>query len=109
MKIVPRHPAISKIQRSTQTGTWLRSFSRVTNIRTMASKAKAKFSEGSDEVSLSKQLDNLASTRWIVTHDGQGIERSFKFKTFAKTWVRPDPLISRGWLISRELTSARTS
>ncbi|KAJ4423721.1 hypothetical protein N0V82_001607 [Gnomoniopsis sp. IMI 355080] len=47
---------------------------------------RAKFSEGSDEALLSKQVDSLASNRWAVTEDGQGIERSFRFKTFAKTW-----------------------
>lgn len=48
---------------------------------------KAKFAEGSDEALLSQQVESLASNRWSVTQDGQGIERSFKFKTFAKTWV----------------------
>lgn len=56
--------------------------------------SKAKFAEGSDEASLSQQVERLASNRWSVTQDGQGIERSFKFKTFAKTWVRWQPFQS---------------
>ncbi|KAK7704622.1 hypothetical protein SLS64_008386 [Diaporthe eres] len=48
--------------------------------------ASPKFSEGSDEPRLTKELDGLLSNRWTLTADGQGIERSFKFKTFAKTW-----------------------
>ncbi|KAJ0117962.1 pterin 4 alpha carbinolamine dehydratase [Diaporthe amygdali] len=47
--------------------------------------ASPKFSEGSDEPRLTQELDSLLS-RWTLTTDGQGIERSFKFKTFAKTW-----------------------
>lgn len=49
--------------------------------------ATPKFAEGSDEPRLTKELDELLSNRWKLTADGQGIERSFKFKTFAKTWV----------------------
>ncbi|CAN8102319.1 unnamed protein product [Discula destructiva] len=48
--------------------------------------SKPKFSDGSDEDLLTKQLDSLKAKRWSLTQDGQGIERSFKFKTFAKTW-----------------------
>lgn len=57
----------------------------------MAAAAKAKFAQGSDEALLTKQLDSLTSGNvtagWSLTSNGQGIERSFKFKTFAKTWV----------------------
>lgn len=53
--------------------------------------ATPKFAEGSDEPRLTKELDGLLSNRWTLTADGQGIERSFKFKTFAKTWVRCRP------------------
>lgn len=57
----------------------------------MAAAPKARFAEGSDEALLTKQLDSLTSTQgtagWSLTSNGQGIERSFKFKTFAKTWV----------------------
>lgn len=60
-----------------------RSFSR-----SAAMAATPKFSEGSDEPRLTKELDGLLSNKWTLTADGQGIERSFKFKTFAKTWVR---------------------
>lgn len=30
--------------------------------------------------------------QWLLVPSGQGLERSFKFKTFAKTWVSPVPL-----------------
>ncbi|PSS00616.1 pterin 4 alpha carbinolamine dehydratase-domain-containing protein [Coniella lustricola] len=45
-----------------------------------------KFSEGSDETLLAQELETLQANKWSLTADGQGIERSFKFKTFAKTW-----------------------
>lgn len=49
---------------------------------------QAKFAEGSDEAALARDLDSLVSGggRWALTDDGQGVQRSFKFKTFAKTW-----------------------
>ena len=58
--------------------------------RSAAMAASPKYSEGSDEPRLTKELDGLLSNRWALTADGQGIERSFKFKTFAKTWVGPN-------------------
>lgn len=60
--------------------------------------ASPKFSEGSDEPRLKKELDGLLSNRWALTADGKGIERSFKFKTFAKTWVRRTRLAARTYL-----------
>lgn len=47
---------------------------------------QVKFAEGSDEAALANDLDSLVPGKWTLTDDGQGIERSFKFKTFAKTW-----------------------
>ncbi|KAI5917715.1 transcriptional coactivator/pterin dehydratase [Camillea tinctor] len=49
------------------------------------------FSTGVDEIALSKALKPLLVTahqggRWALTPTGEGLERSFKFKTFAKTW-----------------------
>ncbi|KAI1495646.1 transcriptional coactivator/pterin dehydratase [Biscogniauxia marginata] len=58
----------------------------------MASSTTARFSPGVDETALSKALEPLlvaagqAGGRWTLTPDGEGLERSFKFKTFAKTW-----------------------
>ena len=49
------------------------------------------FSAGSDEGTLRESLSSLlteAGGRWQLTSEGTGLERSFKFKTFAKTWVR---------------------
>ncbi|KAI1857667.1 hypothetical protein JX265_011082 [Neoarthrinium moseri] len=55
-----------------------------------------KFSEGSDEAGLTQKLQGLLSSadsestavrgRWNLIPSGEGLERSFKFKTFAKTW-----------------------
>ncbi|CCC06929.1 hypothetical protein SMACR_00953 [Sordaria macrospora] len=55
------------------------------------SEIKPQFSEGSDPVVLGPALDKLLSTggaggRWTLTQEGVAIERTFKFKTFAKTW-----------------------
>lgn len=60
-----------------------RSFSKTA---AMASTRAPKFAEGSDEPRLTKELEGLLGNRWTLTADGQGVERSFKFKTFAKTW-----------------------
>ncbi|KAI1426519.1 pterin 4 alpha carbinolamine dehydratase-domain-containing protein [Xylaria sp. FL1777] len=53
--------------------------------------AKVKFSAGADETSLMAALQDLLSSagnggRWALIPDGQGLERSFRFKNFAKTW-----------------------
>lgn len=61
--------------------------------------ASPKFSEGSDEPRLTKELDGLLGNRWTLTIDGKGIERSFKFKTFAKTWVRRTGPAARTYLL----------
>ncbi|KAF6821503.1 pterin-4-alpha-carbinolamine dehydratase family protein [Colletotrichum sojae] len=48
---------------------------------------QARFSQGSDEASLSSSLDTLLGQgRWALVNDGGAVERSFKFKNFAKTW-----------------------
>ncbi|KAK2008612.1 transcriptional coactivator/pterin dehydratase [Colletotrichum eremochloae] len=50
-------------------------------------KATAHFSQGSDEASLSTALETLLEAgRWALVNDGEAVERSFKFKNFAKTW-----------------------
>ncbi|KAK1967372.1 transcriptional coactivator/pterin dehydratase [Colletotrichum sublineola] len=50
-------------------------------------KATARFSQGSDEASLSTALETLLEAgRWALVNDGEAVERSFKFKNFAKTW-----------------------
>lgn len=71
------------------------------------STATPNFSPGSDAAALSPALEKLVSrpeAPWRLTPSGEGVERSFKFKTFAKTWVSTPPIsiISRsafsGWL-----------
>ncbi|RYP35614.1 hypothetical protein DL767_003726 [Monosporascus sp. MG133] len=58
---------------------------------TTAATSTPKFSAGSDEQALSRTLEPLLESagrggRWTLTPNGEGLERSFKFKTFAKTW-----------------------
>ncbi|POR38824.1 Pterin-4-alpha-carbinolamine dehydratase [Tolypocladium paradoxum] len=48
-----------------------------------------RFSSGTDEATVTPALAPLLSTtggRWTLASEGQALERSFKFKTFAKTW-----------------------
>ncbi|RYP42301.1 hypothetical protein DL768_010350 [Monosporascus sp. mg162] len=59
---------------------------------TTAATSTPKFSAGSDEQTMSRTLEPLLESagrggRWTLTPNGEGLERSFKFKTFAKTWV----------------------
>lgn len=69
------------------------------NMSTTA-QTRPKFSAGSDESILSRKLqlllppagndsqeNNGLGGRWALIPSGEGLERSFKFKTFAKTWV----------------------
>lgn len=83
MRLLPRYAPITALPRQleTQIGFPKRSYSRTTAMAT-----KAKFSEGSDATLLSSAVGGLTSGKWTITADGQGLERSFKFKTFAKTW-----------------------
>ncbi|KAI3332974.1 pterin 4 alpha carbinolamine dehydratase-domain-containing protein [Ustulina deusta] len=53
--------------------------------------AKVKFSAGADETSLMAALQELLDSagkggRWTLIPSGQGLERGFRFKNFAKTW-----------------------
>lgn len=59
----------------------------------MSPSVQPSFSEGSDELVLGRKLEPLLVSgggRWILIPSGEGLERSFKFRTFAKTWVGPD-------------------
>ncbi|KXH66255.1 pterin 4 alpha carbinolamine dehydratase [Colletotrichum salicis] len=51
-----------------------------------------RFSKGSDEPSLSSTLETLLGQGrgWALVNDGEAVERSFKFKTFTKTWGLSD-------------------
>ncbi|KAI0843167.1 transcriptional coactivator/pterin dehydratase [Hypoxylon sp. FL0890] len=61
----------------------------------MATRVQAQaphFSPGVDEPALTRALEPLLESaarggRWTLIPGGEGLERSFKFKTFAKTWV----------------------
>jgi hypothetical protein len=62
-----------------------------------ATMLEPKFAAGVDESSLSRKLLPLLASattpagrgvgRWTLTPSGKGLERSFNFKTFARTWV----------------------
>ncbi|KAI0876266.1 pterin 4 alpha carbinolamine dehydratase-domain-containing protein [Hypoxylon argillaceum] len=57
----------------------------------MDNNPKVKFSAGADETSLAAALQELLSSpgkggRWTLIPNGQGLERSFKFRNFTKTW-----------------------
>jgi len=48
------------------------------------------FAAGVDAEALDARLQPLLAAsggRWTLTPTGEGLERPFKFKTFAKTWV----------------------
>ncbi|KAH9909079.1 pterin 4 alpha carbinolamine dehydratase-domain-containing protein [Xylariomycetidae sp. FL2044] len=50
------------------------------------------FSAGVDETALTQALESLLASaghggRWTLIPSGEGLERSFKFKNFGKTWV----------------------
>ncbi|OTB06378.1 hypothetical protein M426DRAFT_319114 [Hypoxylon sp. CI-4A] len=52
---------------------------------------KPQFSTGVDEAALTQTLEPLLASakqggRWVLIPGGDGLERSFKFKTFSKTW-----------------------
>ena len=48
-----------------------------------------RFSEGASEASLATEANRLMQKErpWKLCADGQGIERTFKFKTFKAAWV----------------------
>ena len=57
---------------------------------TMAGNPEPQFSANTDAATLEIFLSPLLVTnggRWSLTMEGQALEREFKFKTFAKTWV----------------------
>jgi 4a-hydroxytetrahydrobiopterin dehydratase len=56
----------------------------------MSSNSQPRFSAGSDAATLETFLSPLLTAnggRWTLTNQGEALEREFKFKTFAKTWV----------------------
>lgn len=55
-------------------------------------------SKGADVDALKQRLNPLLSTnggRWTLTKNGEAMERTFKFKTFTKTWVSGHTLYPR--------------
>lgn len=74
-----------------------KSFSTTTTATTSTatmSSPQPKFSPGSDPAALQAALAPLLKAnggRWVLAADGEALEREFKFKTFAKTWVRDLP------------------
>lgn len=57
---------------------------------------RPRLSPGTDADAVAPALATLLSSDppWTLAADGQALERSFKFKTFAKTWVqKPSPAL----------------
>jgi 4a-hydroxytetrahydrobiopterin dehydratase len=57
----------------------------------MSTLASPTFSSNYNPEQGTKELSPLLKSRggkWILIENGKGIERSFRFKTFKKTWVR---------------------
>jgi hypothetical protein len=76
---------IRTVVRITYAGTFLRPFS------SMQEQRQPRFSEGSAASSMTESLAPLLAAsggRWSLSASGEGLERTFKFKTFTKTWVR---------------------
>jgi 4a-hydroxytetrahydrobiopterin dehydratase len=52
--------------------------------------SQPQFSAGTNAASVTPALNALLTSeggRWTLAKDGTALERQFKFKTFAKTWV----------------------
>jgi hypothetical protein len=66
----------------------------------MSSSQKPRFSADSDPDALETFQSPLLTAnggRWTLAKEGEALEREFKFKTFAKTWVSYTPtLLSSG-------------
>lgn len=59
--------------------------------RRSSSTMNPRLSPGTDAETVAPALSALLSShggRWALASDGQALERSFKFKTFEKTWVQ---------------------
>lgn len=87
--VSPRLIFPTKIHYSTQT--------RTLTTPLQAPSLTPRFSPGVDAEALSISLNKLlrgSGGRWILTKDGEAVERNFKFKTFSKTWVRRGTITS---------------
>lgn len=63
----------------------------MTTTTTTTTTTQPSFSANADIAALKQELDpllNLNGGKWALTTSGNGLERSFRFKTFKKTWVR---------------------
>lgn len=73
----------------------LTSLSFTSKIASRAMSSSPRFASGTDAAALTPAVTPLLSAsggRWTLAAEGEALERSFKFKTFAKTWVRHTPL-----------------
>lgn len=87
----PYHQQQQSAQQKTFSSSQQQQYRKMTSSST-SSEIKPQFSEGSDPAVLGPQLEKLlaasgAGGKWTLTNEGVAIERTFKFKTFAKTWV----------------------
>lgn len=77
----------------------------------MSTQPSPTFSSNYDPEQGAKDLDPLLKSnggKWGLIESGKGVERSFRFKTFKKTWVRFSPLpylASSSYMIFRGVKS----
>ncbi|TGJ82460.1 hypothetical protein E0Z10_g6304 [Xylaria hypoxylon] len=80
----------ARASRSPFAHTMLSHYQSSSGVNATPNNAKVKFSAGADETSLTAALHELLDSagkggRWKLIPTGQGLERSFRFKNFAKT------------------------
>ncbi|KAH0597504.1 hypothetical protein MHUMG1_04883 [Metarhizium humberi] len=79
---------MSRLLRGT---TLIRNVLSPTRLSARYSTMQPRFSPGTDETSTASALAPLLASsggRWTLSSEGKALERSFKFKTFAKTWCK---------------------
>ncbi|KAH8156725.1 hypothetical protein CIB48_g11526 [Xylaria polymorpha] len=94
------------------TRTQLRSFQLSPGVYAMAHAAKVQFATGADETTLTAALQGLLDSaekggRWSLIPSGRGLERSFKFKNFAKTWRGTPPRERKRIFITPQTVTSR--
>lgn len=70
--------------------------------------SQPKFSAGTDAANVTPALNALLTSkggRWTLAKDGTALERQFKFKTFAKTWVSLELSQDVGCILLFDMTS----
>ncbi|KAI2618857.1 transcriptional coactivator/pterin dehydratase [Hypoxylon sp. NC1633] len=92
--VLRKHPSTQPLANSHQASVSCQQRSLFTNLAAMTTTSKTqapKFSAGVGGQELERELEPLLASaglggRWALISTGEGLERSFKFKTFTKTW-----------------------